>query len=108
MSAAGITRREMVRQGGLLALPAFFRGPVAAAETTSPARPSPQPPARGSGRPGHLPVDRGAPVRQRPRTYTILSGSTMLPEVRAAMDAASRHYVHLDELTDASAPVWLS
>jgi L-seryl-tRNA(Ser) seleniumtransferase len=34
-------------------------------------------------------------------TYTILSGSTMLPEVRAAMDAASRHYVHLDELTDA-------
>lgn len=34
-------------------------------------------------------------------TYTILSGSLMLPEVRAAMDAAARHYVHLDELTDA-------
>ena len=34
-------------------------------------------------------------------TYTVLSGSTMLPEVRAAMDQASRQYVHLDELTDA-------
>ena len=34
-------------------------------------------------------------------TFTIISGSLMLPEVRAAMDAAARHYVHLDELTDA-------
>lgn len=34
-------------------------------------------------------------------TYTILSGSLMLPEVRAAMDAAARQYVHLDELADA-------
>ena len=34
-------------------------------------------------------------------TFTIISGSLMLPEVRAAMDAAARHYVHLDELTNA-------
>jgi uncharacterized pyridoxal phosphate-dependent enzyme len=34
-------------------------------------------------------------------TFTIISGSLMLPEVRAAMDAASRQYVHLDELADA-------
>src|SRR6187402_2560162 len=34
-------------------------------------------------------------------TFTIISGSLMLPEVRAAMDAASRHYVHLDELSEA-------
>jgi seryl-tRNA(Sec) selenium transferase len=34
-------------------------------------------------------------------TYTIISGSLMLPEVRAAMEAASKQYVHLDELTDA-------
>lgn len=34
-------------------------------------------------------------------TFTIISGSLMLPEVRAAMDAAARHHVHLDELTDA-------
>ena len=34
-------------------------------------------------------------------TFTIISGSMMLPEVRAAMDAAAQHYVHLDELTEA-------
>jgi L-seryl-tRNA(Ser) seleniumtransferase len=34
-------------------------------------------------------------------TYTILSGSTILPEVRAAMDAAAQRYVHLDELAEA-------
>jgi L-seryl-tRNA(Ser) seleniumtransferase len=34
-------------------------------------------------------------------TYTILTGSTMLPEARAAMGEASKHYVHLDELAEA-------
>jgi L-seryl-tRNA(Ser) seleniumtransferase len=34
-------------------------------------------------------------------TYTIISGSQSLPEVKTAMDEASRHYVHLDELMDA-------
>lgn len=33
-------------------------------------------------------------------TFTIVSGSQSLPEVKQAMDAASRHYVHLDELMD--------
>jgi uncharacterized pyridoxal phosphate-dependent enzyme len=33
-------------------------------------------------------------------TFTIIGGSLMLPEVRAAMDAAARQYVHLDELAD--------
>ena len=31
-------------------------------------------------------------------TYTIISGSQTLPEVKKAMDEASRHYVNLDEL----------
>lgn len=34
-------------------------------------------------------------------TFTIISGSLMLPEARAAMAAASEHYVHIDELMDA-------
>jgi L-seryl-tRNA(Ser) seleniumtransferase len=34
-------------------------------------------------------------------TYTILTGSIMLPEPRAAMQEASKHYVHLDELAEA-------
>ena len=34
-------------------------------------------------------------------TYTIISGSVMLPEVRAAMVEASKRYIHLDELSNA-------
>jgi len=34
-------------------------------------------------------------------TFTIISGSLTLPEVKRAMDEASRHYVHLDELMEA-------
>jgi len=34
-------------------------------------------------------------------TYTIISGSQSLAEVKTAMEAASRHYVHLDELMGA-------
>jgi L-seryl-tRNA(Ser) seleniumtransferase len=34
-------------------------------------------------------------------TFTIISGSQSLPEVKSAMDQASRHYVHLDELMEA-------
>src|SRR5262249_3565568 len=33
-------------------------------------------------------------------TFTILSGSQTLPEVKKAMDEASRHYVHMDELME--------
>lgn len=34
-------------------------------------------------------------------TFTIISGSQSLAEVKTAMEAASRHYVHLDELMGA-------
>jgi D-glucosaminate-6-phosphate ammonia-lyase len=34
-------------------------------------------------------------------TFTIISGSLTLPEVKRAMDEASRFYVHLDELMEA-------
>src|SRR6188474_2601666 len=33
-------------------------------------------------------------------TFTIISGSQSLPEVKKALDEASRHYVHLDELME--------
>ncbi len=33
-------------------------------------------------------------------TYTIISGSLLLPEAKAAMTAASERYVHLDELME--------
>ena len=34
-------------------------------------------------------------------TFTIISGSQSLPEVKRAMDEASRHYIQLDELMEA-------
>src|ERR1700730_647923 len=34
-------------------------------------------------------------------TFTIITGSQSLPEVKRAMEEASRHYVHLDELMQA-------
>ena len=33
-------------------------------------------------------------------TFTIITGSQTLPEVKKAMDEASRHFVHMDELMD--------
>jgi L-seryl-tRNA(Ser) seleniumtransferase len=100
MSGAGISRRELVRRGGLFALPALLRGGRAAAE------PAAAPLAAPAGTVLRVGPDIYASIGVRPfvnarGTYTILSGSTMLPEVRAAMDAAARHYVHLDELTEA-------
>jgi len=34
-------------------------------------------------------------------TFTIITGSQSLPEVKRAMELASHHYVHMDELMDA-------
>jgi seryl-tRNA(Sec) selenium transferase len=97
MAGARITRRELVRRGGLLALPAVIPGAVARAGALSAAPPkSAAPPAPD--------VYRAIGVRpfvNARGTYTILSGSTQLPESRAAMDAAARQYVHLDELAEA-------
>src|SRR5262247_147788 len=95
-----VSRRDLLRggrdAGGLLALSALLQGKtelgisyVEAAQTALRAAPD---------------VYQSIGVRpliNARGTFTIISGSLMLPEVRAAMDAASRHYVHLDELTDA-------
>jgi L-seryl-tRNA(Ser) seleniumtransferase len=95
MSADGITRREMVRRGGLLALPALLPAGAAEAATAAAPRPAPAPP------PATYQAIGVRPFVNARGTYTILSGSTQLPESRAAMDAAARHYVHLDELAEA-------
>jgi len=42
------------------------------------------------------------PIINARGTFTIVSGSTMLAEARAAMDAAAQRYVHMDELMDAA------
>jgi len=103
MSDSTITRRELIRRGGalgsLLALPA-----IAHAETQTPATTAAAAAGSSPGLRAGADVYRSIGVRPLINgrgTFTIISGSTMLPEVRAAMDAASRQYVHLDELTEA-------
>ena len=102
MSNSTISRRELMRRGGvfgsLLALPAVMRG-----ETQAPAAPAAAA-AASTGLHGGMDVYQSIGVRpliNARGTFTIISGSTMLPEVRAAMDSAAQKYVHLDELTDA-------
>src|SRR5215470_10172030 len=103
MSSNGISRREMLRRGGLagglLTVPGAWRAEAAAA-----AKPVPAPAAPAVGLRVGPDIYQSIGVRPLVNargTYTILSGSTMLPEVRAAMDAAAQHYVHLDELAEA-------
>jgi seryl-tRNA(Sec) selenium transferase len=102
MSDAGITRRELFRRGselgGALALPTLLCSGSPVTGTTRPGAPA----AAGL----HAGPDVYESIGVRPLinargTYTIISGSVMLPEVRAAMAAAAQRYVHLDELTDA-------
>ena len=40
------------------------------------------------------------PIINARGTFTIISGSQSLPEVKAAMLEASKHYVHMDELME--------
>jgi uncharacterized pyridoxal phosphate-dependent enzyme len=97
--AAGLTRRDVFRGGRdlatLLSLStlAGVESPlVAPAEAAQDARRAAPDVYRSIGI---------RPLVNARGTFTIISGSLMLPEVRAAMDAAARHYVHLDELAEA-------
>lgn len=58
--------------------------------------------AAPSGTPRNLYEAIGVrPVINARGTLTIIGGSQTLPEVKKAMDEASRHYVHIDELMEA-------
>src|SRR5262245_2737619 len=105
MHEEGISRRELFRYGGglgtLLALPALLPLEAQARVASE---------ASGLAVPGATPVapTNGTGLRVGPEiyqsigvrplinargTYTIISGSVALPEVRAAIDAAAQHYV---------------
>jgi seryl-tRNA(Sec) selenium transferase len=93
MTGWRLTRRDLIRRGrnigGALAAAAW----LPRAETSA---------APGVGDTADVYRSIGVrPLVNARGTYTIISGSLMLPEVRAAIDAAARHHVHLDELTDA-------
>jgi uncharacterized pyridoxal phosphate-dependent enzyme len=102
MSDSTISRRELIRRGGvlgsLLALPAALRGGAQEAAKTAGTATA----AAGLRAGANVYQSIGVrPLINARGTFTIISGSTMLPEVREAMDAAARQYVHLDELTEA-------
>src|SRR5213594_621582 len=100
------SRRELFRRSALLTLPALFRSSQAsaAAEATAPIRSAGLSGPRAETAEG-LRVGQDIyqsigvrPVINARGTFTIISGSRMLPEVRAAMDAAAQHHVQIDEL----------
>ena len=92
-SQDGVTRRDLFRIGNALAMPVIFgaTGAATAAAAAGPLKAGPEI-YQSIG------VD---PVINCRGTFTIIGGSVELPEVRAAMDAASRHYVQIDELAAA-------
>jgi D-glucosaminate-6-phosphate ammonia-lyase len=87
-SHIGVNRRDLLRQGGLMTL----------AATAAPM----------TGKAGSVPSAKGTPnvyskIGVRPLinargTFTIITGSQSLPQVKQAMDEASRAYVQMDEL----------
>ena len=93
-SFGGGTRRELFHIGNMLALPALLSAWPAEAE----AAPAPGPLKTGPDIYQSIGVE---PVINCRGTFTIIGASVELPEVRAAMEAACRHNVQLDELADA-------
>ena len=85
----GFSRRDLLRQGGIAAAAQAIGGPV-----------------HSSAEPLEVGPDMYRSIGVRPLinargTFTILTGSETLEEVKRAMDRASRSFVHMDELMDA-------
>ena len=94
MEFNGLTRRELFLMGNALAVPTLlgrFDASLEAAAAAGPLVAGPQ-----------IYQSIGVePVINCRGTFTIIGGSVERPEVRAAMDAAARHFVQIDELADA-------
>lgn len=90
----GVTRRELLQIGNVLAMPVLIGG--ASAHAAAAAAPGPLKP--GPEIYQSIGVD---PVINCRGTFTIIGGSVERPEVRAAMDAAARYFVQIDELAGA-------
>jgi D-glucosaminate-6-phosphate ammonia-lyase len=87
-----LSRRDLFRRSGLLAMPGFFRASTANAA-----------PAATAGLKVGTNIYQSIGVRPLINcrgTLTIIGGSLELPEVRAAKDAAAQHFVQLDELME--------
>ena len=95
---AAQSRRALLKAGGLAtaigALNSAFAKP-GAAETAAPYSPTTK--AASTGLYESIGVE---PLINCRGTFTIITGSQTLPEVKKAMDEASRSYVQMDELMD--------
>lgn len=90
LAPRGLSRRDLVRHGGLFAAAGVLSkgAPLAAA-------------APAMTFDSNLYESIGVrPVINCKGTFTIISGSLSLPEVKQAMMEASRQYVHIDELME--------
>src|SRR5947209_9257867 len=88
----GYSRRDLLRRGGFLTVAGAFPAATRTIEATSATRVA-----------GNSDLYRAIgvrPVINARGTFTIISGSQTLPEVKQAMDEASRSYVQMDELMD--------
>ena len=94
---SGVSRRQLLRTGGLLgaagAIPAL-RG------TRADAAPARELASSTSAGPSIYEKIGVHPVINCRGTYTVIGGSLELPEVTSAQQAAAQHYVQLDELAD--------
>jgi L-seryl-tRNA(Ser) seleniumtransferase len=94
-----VSRRELFRRSALLTLPALLRSDPLAAAPAAPAATAALTEEDGlrAGKDVYQSIGVRPLINAR-GTFTIISGSLMLPEVRAAIDAAAQQHVHLDEL----------
>ena len=88
-SLPGYSRRRLFQHGGLLAAAQAFGGSIVKTAAAAPSQL------------GNLYRSIGVkPVINARGTFTIITGSTTLPEVKRAMEEASQSFVQMDELMD--------
>ena len=85
---SGLSRRELFRNGGLLAAAGLAPAAVSSASAAT---------AMSFGSDMYQSIGV-RPVINAKGTFTVMSGSLMLPECRQAMQEASQNFVQLDEL----------
>src|SRR5690606_32875380 len=93
------SRRDLLKSSGAVAgavAPVTLAAAPAAAQTSAQASP-----AYAVNETSNLYTRIGVrPILNARGTYTIISGSRSLPEVKQAMFEAAHYHVHLDELMD--------
>lgn len=104
MRTDAVSRRSMLGRGaaagGALALGPLLAGEAVAASSSNGKSEQSEKSRKGGKTSGYDEIGVRPLINGR-GTYTVLSGSLMLPEVRDAIDTAARSYVQMDELADA-------